>query len=74
MLCVVFSLCYVCFVDAFNPRKRGLARFARCGRVALAAGPSGPQMKTSACYVLLAEKQNGYTLLTICQLSRAHEA
>ena len=42
--CSFFSLCYVLFVDAFNPRKRGLARFARCGRFAAAAGPSGPQM------------------------------
>ena len=45
VLCVVFSLCYVCFVDAFNPCKRDLARFARCGRFVAAAGPSGPQMR-----------------------------
>ena len=38
-LCSFFSLCYVLFVDAFNPRKRGLARFARCGRFAPASRP-----------------------------------
>ena len=39
MLCEVFSLCYVRFLDASNPRKRVLARFARCGRFAAAGGP-----------------------------------
>ena len=42
VLCSFFSLCYVLFVDAFNLRKRGLARFARCGRFAAAAAASRP--------------------------------
>ena len=43
MFCEVFSLCYVRFLDASNPRKRVLARFARCGRFAAAAAASRPQ-------------------------------
>ena len=36
------GLCYVLFVDAFNLRKRRLARFARCGRFAMLRGLCGP--------------------------------
>ena len=43
VFCVVFSLCYVWCLDASNPRKRVLARFARCGRFAAAAAASRPQ-------------------------------
>ena len=42
VLCAAFRLLPVRFLDAFEPRKRWLARFARCSRFAAAACPSGP--------------------------------
>ena len=45
VVCAVFRVCYVWCLDAFNPRKRGLARFSRCGRFAAPAGSLSAQMQ-----------------------------